>query len=183
MKGPKLLCQLVLASALGAGLVACGSSGSSGSSSTPSTSAPASSAPASSAPATSAAEPTTGAAAEKVIATNWAAFFSAKTPVAQRVSLLQDGSEFASIIQAQASSTLAAGATAKVTNATLVSSSEAKVTYSILEGGQAALSNQAGQAVYQDGTWKVGVASFCSLLALENGGKTSSLPAACQTAA
>jgi hypothetical protein len=103
--------------------------------------------------------------------------------VAKRVSLLQDGPEFASIIQAQASSTLAAGATAKVTNATLVSSSEAKVTYSILEGGQAALSNQAGEAVYQDGTWKVGVASFCSLLALENGGKTSSLPAACKTAA
>jgi len=97
--------------------------------------------------------------------------------------LLQDGQEFASIIQSQAGSSLAAGATAKVTNATLVSSTEAKVTYSILEGGQAALSNQAGEAVYQDGTWKVGVASFCSLLALENGGSTSSLPAACKTAA
>ena len=38
-------------------------------------------------------------------------------------------------------------------------------------------------AVYQDGTWKVGLASFCGLLALENGGKTSGLPAACKSAA
>jgi hypothetical protein len=181
MKGPKLLSQIALACALGAGLVACGgSSGSSGSSSTPSTSAPATSAAATSAPATSAAG---SAAAEKAIAANWAAFFNAKTPVAKRVSLLQDGQEFASIIQAQASSSLAAGATAKVTNATLVSSTEAKVTYSILEGGQAALSNQAGEAVLQDGIWKVGVASFCGLLTLENGGSTSKLPAACKTAA
>jgi hypothetical protein len=36
--------------------------------------------------------------------------------------------------------------------------------------------------VYSGGTWKVGVASFCRLLALEDGGKTSSLPAACKTA-
>jgi hypothetical protein len=62
------------------------------------------------------------------------------------------------------------------------SATQAKVTYSILVGGQPALANQSGVAVYQDGTWKVGLASFCGLLALENGGKTSSLPAACQTA-
>jgi len=44
------------------------------------------------------------------------------------------------------------------------------------------LPNQAGVAVLQGGTWKVGVASFCGLLTLENGGKSSSLPAACKTA-
>ena len=49
-------------------------------------------------------------------------------------------------------------------------------------GGQSALANQAGVAVLQDGTWKVGLASFCGLLALENGGKTSGLPAACKSA-
>jgi hypothetical protein len=37
-------------------------------------------------------------------------------------------------------------------------------------------------AVKSGGTWKVGVASFCRLLALENRSKTSSLPAACRTA-
>src|SRR5215475_8957894 len=38
-------------------------------------------------------------------------------------------------------------------------SSQASVTYSILLGGQAALSGQAGVAVYEDGVWKVGLAS------------------------
>ena len=65
----------------------------------------------------------------------------------------------------------------------MVSPSQAKVTYSILIGGQSALANQAGVAVYQGGTWKVGLASFCGLLTLENGGKTSGLPAACKSAA
>jgi hypothetical protein len=35
-------------------------------------------------------------------------------------------------------------------------------------------------AVLQDGTWKVGAASFCGLLALQNGGSTKSLPAVCK---
>lgn len=103
--------------------------------------------------------------------------------MAKRVSLLQDGQTFQSIIKSQAGSGLAASATAKVTKVTMVSPTQAKVTYSILIGGQPALANQAGVAVLQDGTWKVGLASFCGLLAVENGGKTSGLPAACKSAA
>ncbi len=49
--------------------------------------------------------------------------------------------------------------------------------YDILVGGTPALKNQTGTAVYQNGTWKVGVASFCGLLTLENAGKTAGLPA------
>jgi hypothetical protein len=117
---------------------------------------------------------------ESVIAANWTAFFNPNTPVAKRISLLQDGQQFAAIIKSQASSGLAAQASAKVTKVTLVSATQAKVTYSILESGKPALSNQTGVAVLQNGTWKVGIASFCSLLALENGGKTSTLPPACK---
>ena len=120
--------------------------------------------------------------AAATIKANWEAFFSPKTPVAKRVSLLQDGQTFASVIRSQAGSGLAASASAKVTKVTLVSPTQAKVTYSILLGGQPALSNQAGVAVKQGGTWKVGVASFCGLLAVENGGKTTGLPAACKSA-
>ncbi len=57
------------------------------------------------------------------------------------------------------------------------------MTYSILVSGTPALTNQAGVAVYQDGTWKVGDASFCGLLTIENGGNTASLPAACKAGA
>jgi hypothetical protein len=179
MVARRVLQQILLVGALAAGLAAC--SGSSNSSSSGASSSP-SSAPSSSAPAASA-SPASSSGASAAIAKNWEAFFSAKTPVAKRVSLLQDGQTFQSIIKSQAGSGLAASATAKVTKVTMVSSTQAKVTYSILIGGQSALANQAGVAVLQDGTWKVGLASFCGLLAVENGGKTSGLPAACKSAA
>ncbi len=178
MAARRVLQQILLVGALAAGLAACSSSSNnsgSGASSSPG-SAPSSSAPA------SAASPASSSGAASTIAANWATFFNAKTPVAKRVSLLQDGQMFQSIIKSQAGSGLAASATAKVTKVTMVSSTQAKVTYSILIGGQPALANRAGVAVLQDGTWKVGLASFCGLLAVENGGKTSGLPAACKSA-
>src|ERR1700689_5331573 len=160
--------EILLACALGVGVAACGSS------------APKASTPAATPSAT--ATSSAGGAASQLVTANWTAFFDAKTPVAKRVSLLQDGSQFASIISAQAGSSLASEASAKVTKVSMVSATQANVTYSILVSGQSMLPNQAGVAVLQGGTWKVGVASFCGLLTLENGGKSSSLPAACKTA-
>ncbi len=173
----KLISLILVAGTAGLGVAACSSSGSS---SAPSAS-PSSAAAQPSASSTSTSSATASDA--KTIAANWTAFFNPKTPVATRVSLLQDGSAFASIIKAQAGGGLAASATAKVTKVTVITTSQAAVVYSILLDGQPALSNQTGQAVYQGGTWKVGVSSFCGLLSLENGGKTSGLPAACKPAA
>ena len=119
------------------------------------------------------------AAVQTQVAANWTAFFDAKTPVAKRVTLLQHGSQFSSAIRSLQRSGVAAAATAKVTKVTVVSPTRAKVTYSILVSGRPVLSNRSGTAVHLDGTWKVGVASFCGLLALENGGSTKSLPAVC----
>jgi hypothetical protein len=121
--------------------------------------------------------------AEAVIAAHWMAFFNPKTSVARRISLLQDGEQFTAVIRSQASSSRAAHASAEVTSVTLVSATRAKVVYTLLEDGKPARANLLGVAVYQDGTWKVGVATFCSLLAMENGGRTSSLPTACRAAA
>jgi ABC-type glycerol-3-phosphate transport system substrate-binding protein len=169
----RLISSILLACMAGLGLAACGSSSSS------TTPAASPSSPAAS-PAASASSAASGDA--KVIAANWAAFFNAKTPVATRVGLLQDGSDFSSIIKSQAGSGLASQATAQVTKVTVITSSEAQVTYSILISGTPELKNQNGTAVYEDGTWKVGVTSFCGLLTLENGGSASSLPAACKSA-
>ena len=181
MKAPRTIQQVLLACALAAGIAACSSSGnsSSGASSSPSTSSPATSAAASP---TSSATAGGSAATAATITANWEAFFSAKTPTAKRVALLQDGQVFAPIIKAQAGSGLASTASAKVTNVTVESATQAKVNYDILISGQTALANQHGVAIYQNGTWKVGVDSFCSLLALENNGNTSKLPAACKAA-
>lgn len=132
---------------------------------------------------TSAAAPSssgTGSAATAQIKADWQEFFSAKTPVATRISLLQNGSAFASILRSQASSPLAASAASSVSAVKVESPAQASVTYSILLHGTPALKNEPGVAVHQDGTWKVGDQSFCALLILESSGKA---PAACASAA
>jgi hypothetical protein len=114
------------------------------------------------------------------ITTNWQKFFDAKTPTATRQSLLENGSQFPpSTLAARG---IAAEASAKVLSVSNVSPGvNATVTYNVLLGTTVALPNQTGQAVYQNGTWKVGTASFCGLLKLENGNKTSGLPSVCTT--
>lgn len=147
------------------------------------TTSPGTSAPTTAAATTTTTAPaaTTTASPEAAIKADWAAFFSAKTPVDKRIALLQDGPRFARIIRAQAHSALASAASAKVTKVSVTSPTQAKVTYSIIVGGKSALGGQHGTAVNEGGTWKVGVGSFCGLLALENtGGKASSLPAVCR---
>jgi hypothetical protein len=170
----RLVSPILLACAACLGMAACSSSTSS---------APPASSPSASPSAASTSTASSAVSAdEKAITANWTAFFNPKTSVAQRVKLLQDGSAFASVIQAQAGSSLASSASAQVTKVTVITTSEAAVTYNVLLAGTPALKNQAGTAVYEDGTWKVGDASFCGLLTLENAGKTSGLPAVCKSA-
>jgi hypothetical protein len=137
----------------------------------------------SSAPAPSASgTATSGAAAQRAIAANWAAFFNPKTSASKRVDLLQNGQEFATVINAQSGSALASQVSASVSKVAVTKpASQAAVTYSLLLSGKPALSNEGGTSVYQDKTWKVGVESFCGLLTLENGGSSASLPSACKS--
>lgn len=107
------------------------------------------------------------ASAKTEITRNWEAFFAGTTPASRKIALLQNGSEFAQVIRAQASSSIAKSASAKVLKVTITSGSSATVRYSVYFGSQPALSNQTGTAVLDHGTWKVGTASFCALLALQ----------------
>jgi len=162
-----------LALALAAAVAACSSSSSSSSSS----SAPASSAPATSAAAsTPATTSTSGAVAE--ITANWEKFFSSSTPVSEKVTLLQNGSQFTAAISGLTS--LVSGLGAKVTGVTLTSATSATVDYNLTASGSSLLSGQTGTAVLESGIWKVGDASLCGLLKLVPGGTE---PAACSSAA
>ena len=172
MNTRRLVSSILLACAVGGGMAAC-SSGSGAS--TPPTPTPAASTSSSTSSSSAVSSD------QKTIAANWTAFFSPKTPVAQRVALLQDGSQFSSVIKAQAGGGLASEASAQVTKVTVISTAQAAVTYNLLLDGTPALKGQSGTAVFQDGTWKVGVASFCGLLTLENAGNSSKLPAACKS--
>jgi DNA polymerase III gamma/tau subunit len=163
------LCALV---ALATTAAACGGNSPSSTRSTPPPSATTSAPAATSSPATSPPSSTSGAAA--AISANFETFFNSKTSVAKRVSLLQDGSQFAAIITAQQHNPLAAGLTAKVKSVSNITSSQADVKYDLVVSG--AKVPMTGTAVNEGGTWKVGVATFCGLLHLE---ALKHLPAVC----
>ncbi|HXW88786.1 MAG TPA: hypothetical protein VEJ42_11055 [Streptosporangiaceae bacterium] len=136
-----------------------------------------------SSPSTSKPSPKASASSSAVseITANWEAFFSPSSSLSQRINLLQDGPQVQAAVQSLLGSSFASEASAKVTKVTLTSPTQATVIYNILVGGTPELKNQTGTAVYENGTWKVGVASFCNLAALANGGKTTGLPAPCQS--
>ena len=179
----QLLARRIAAPALGlalaATMAACSSSNTSATAASPSSAAPASSAASSPAAGGSATAGSSGQAAsgdaKAQITANWEAFFDGKTPAAKKISLLENGQKFASIINAQAGSGIATSAGAKVTSVVVDSSAQAAVKYDITLNGATALANQTGTAVYQDGMWKVGDVSFCQLLKLENGGTAPSV--------
>lgn len=113
----------------------------------------------------------TSGSAASAIRSDWTTFFNAKTSLQKRVQLLQNGSQYKALLQAQSSSPLAKTSGATVKSVTKTGSNTATVHYTITVGGKPVLSNQTGTAVDQSGTWKVSDSSFCSLLALQNGGK------------
>jgi hypothetical protein len=155
-------------------LAACGG-GSSSSAKPPSPSATASA---------STAEPTSGPAAVAAITANWKTVFNGKAPIPRRLALVQDGSQVAAFVQAQAKTSFgqaATGSTATVSAVTITSPSQATVHYQVLLLGTPLLKNQVGTAIYQDGIWKVAIASFCGLAYLEYPKGSPKLPAACRS--
>jgi hypothetical protein len=116
------------------------------------------------------------ASAQAQIKANWEQFFSGQTQASTKISLLQNGDKFAAFINAQANSSTAKQASARVDKVTLDSSTQATVSYDLLLNGQVGLPNQTGKAVLDAGVWKVSDATFCALAALQNNGKP---PAGC----
>lgn len=115
-------------------------------------------------------------AAEKAeIKSAYEKFFAGSTSLSDRVALLQNGSQFKSVVQELANNPLAKNVSAKVSSVTLQGANRAKVVYVVTFGG-AALPEQTGSAVRENGKWKVGDASLCRLIAL--GGTT---PSACKS--
>jgi hypothetical protein len=105
--------------------------------------------------------------ARAAIAKAYVDFFSGRTPADRKIALVQNGMAFAAVINAQAGTPIAQGTTASVSKVTLVSTSQANVVYTVSLGGTPALKHVTGVAVNEDGSWKVGSATFCALLTLE----------------
>jgi len=118
----------------------------------------------------------TTAAARAQIKSAYVKFFSGKTPVTDRVAVLQNGSRFKGLVTSFANNPLAKNVNVTVSSVTLEGGDNAKVVYTVKLGG-AGLPKQTGTAVRENGTWKVGYASLCKLVALQ--GSTPS--AACKS--
>lgn len=106
------------------------------------------------------------AAATAAISQAYQTFFSPSSSVAERADVLQDGQRFLPTIQQFVGVPLAKAASAKVTKVTLTDSTQAAVTYDISEGGNPVLPNASGQAVKQNGAWKVADSTLCGLISL-----------------
>ena len=172
--------RLYLAPALGLvfalAITACSSGGSSSSSTA--TSAPAATTSAATASSTAAA----GGAAVAQITANWEAFFNPATPNSKRVQLLENGSQFASAINAFSASPLAQQVSSKVDSVSVTSATKANVKYDLTAAGTSVASGQTGTSVLQDGVWKVGDEVFCGLLKEGASLLNISVPAACNSA-
>ncbi|HEX3958515.1 MAG TPA: hypothetical protein VHZ03_18115 [Trebonia sp.] len=134
--------------------------------------------------ATAAAEPTSGPAAVAAITANWKTVFNGKAPIPSRSALVQDGSQVAAFVEAQAKTSFGAaatGSTATVSSVTITSPAQATVHWELLLLGTPLLKNQVGTAVYEDGVWKVAIASFCGLAYLEFPKGSPQLPAVCRS--
>jgi hypothetical protein len=108
-----------------------------------------------------------GGQAEAQIKKVWTEFFSPSTSASTKISLLENGQQFAMVINAQQSSPLAKESAAQVSQVKLTNPQTATVTYTVTLAGKPALKNTTGTAVKSGGNWLVSAASFCQLLKLE----------------
>jgi len=115
------------------------------------------------------------AAAQAQIKSAYQKFFSGKTAIPDRVAVLQDGPKFKALVTSFANNPLAKNVSVTVSSVTLQGQDKAKVVY-IVKLGSAGLPKQTGTAVLQNGTWKVGDASLCKLVALQG-----STPSVCKS--
>ena len=108
---------------------------------------------------------------------NWVEFFAPSTSPATAIGLLQNGTEFAAAVKAQAKSPFAAELSATVSSVKLTSPTTATVTYTLKVAGQLpvpGLKDATGSAVKTGSTWQVADGTFCRLLKLQG-----PVPAAC----
>jgi hypothetical protein len=80
--------------------------------------------------------------------------------------LLEDGPQYEQALEVRAADPLQAQASAHVTHVELVDATTAHVVYDVHIGDTVALPGAEGNAVLQDGVWKVSADSFCSLISL-----------------
>jgi hypothetical protein len=158
--------KLPVALALSGLVVVAGCSSSSSGGSTPTSTPPSAAASPTSQP--QATDAASKAAATADISKTYATFFKSATPQATAVSLLEDGSTLGPAVAdaARIAKKDKTKESAKVLSVKFTSPTTATVIYNLLGNGKPLLAKADGNAVLQDGTWKVRKTTFCTLVGL-----------------
>jgi len=109
-------------------------------------------------------------AAEAAIKDHWEAFFLTATPAGTKLSYLQDAAHLQSALAIGAKSNGKKLESAKVTNVSVTSPTEATVTYDLTLDGKVVLPNATGTAVLTGSVWQISKDTFCGLIQLAVGG-------------
>ncbi|MFD8750368.1 hypothetical protein ACFV0O_05205 [Kitasatospora sp. NPDC059577] len=175
--------SVLLALVLAGTAAACSSSSTSGSSASSPASAgsTAAASPTGTATGTAAASPTgsapaDAAAAKTEITTNWEKFFDPATPIPDKAVLLQGGDQLLPVLQGFSQDPRVGQVQAKVTDVSFADSSHATVTYSLSLQGTVVEPSASGQAVLENGTWKVSRSTLCGLLTQAGGASGTPIP-------
>jgi len=115
-------------------------------------------------------------AAKQQIDSNWKTFFAASTTMQKRENLLQNGSNFTQLIEGEFQSLASEQSSAVVGTVSFPNTTSANVKYTVDLNGQPVLTNQSGQALLINNTWKVSDSTLCNLVKL-----AGSTPAVCKS--
>ncbi|MFE2721841.1 hypothetical protein [Kitasatospora sp. NPDC059327] len=126
-----------------------------------------------SAGATGPADPAT---ATNEVTANWEKFFDPTTPIPEKASLLQNGDVLLPVLQGFSQDPRVGQVKAKVTNVTFTSPTDATVTYELSLQGTVVEPSATGQAVLDNGVWKVSRSSLCGLLTQAGGASGTPIP-------
>ncbi|TCN55749.1 hypothetical protein EV641_10396 [Rhodococcus sp. SMB37] len=102
----------------------------------------------------------------------WVTFFNGTTPPETRAGLVENGDDFLPALQGMAADPQATATTATVEGVMSAGDDAATVSWTLLMNGAPVLPDQSGEALLEDGQWKVSAVTFCTLLAIQGDGST-----------
>ncbi|WP_380280978.1 hypothetical protein [Kitasatospora purpeofusca] len=127
-------------------------------------------------PSPGATAPADPAAATTQITANWQKFFDPTTPIPEKAALLQNGDVLLPVLQGFTQDPRVGQVKATVTDVAFTSPTEATVTYELSLQGAVVEPAATGQAVLDNGTWKVSRATLCGLLVQAAGATGTPIP-------
>lgn len=100
----------------------------------------------------------------------WVTFFNGTTPPETRAGLVENGDAFLPALEGMAADPQATATTATVEGVTSAGDDAAVVSWTLLMNDAPVLPDQSGEALVEDGQWKVSAVTFCTLLAIQGDG-------------